>query len=127
MHTGNLAFIIPSLHTLTEEELLEKLGNPYTGPITRKDGKPLEANKPEYLVSNIKPFAIEVLSAQVQIKIIDFGESFPHDDIPDKLNTPLCLGAPEALFDDRLDYRVDLWAAGCLVSIPTDYTDPDQS
>jgi serine/threonine-protein kinase SRPK3 len=120
-----LAFVIPSLHTLTEDELLKKLGKTRTGPVTRKDGNPLEANMPAYLVG---PASYPVnLSLPQQIKIIDFGESFPSTDVPETINTPICLRAPEVLFEDKLDYRVDLWSAGCLVSIPPDYIDVDQS
>jgi serine/threonine-protein kinase SRPK3 len=125
LHTNNLAFVIPSLHTLTEDELLEKLGGPTTGVVTRKDGKPLEVNMPPYLVTATS-YPVDSSLTQ-QIKIIDFGESFPSTDVPETQNTPLYLGAPEALFKDKLDYRIDLWSAGCLVSIPPDYIDTDQS
>jgi serine/threonine-protein kinase SRPK3 len=125
LHPNNLAFVIPSLHTLTEDELFEKLGTPRTGPITRKDGEPLEANMPPYLVS---PASFRVsLSAAPHIKIIDFGEAFPSTDVPETLHTPVYLRAPEVIFGDKLDFRVDLWSAGCLVSIPSDYIRPNQS
>jgi len=51
-----------------------------------------------------------------QVKIIDFGESFFSGDVPDTLHTPLPVRPPEVIFGDKLDYRVDLWTAGCLVS-----------
>jgi serine/threonine-protein kinase SRPK3 len=120
-----LAFVIPSLHTLTEDEFFEKLGTPRTGPITRKDGEPLEVNKPPYLVAAAS-YRMD-LSVAPQIKIIDFGESFPSTDVPDTLHTPVYLRAPEVIFGDKLDFRVDLWSAGCLVSIPSDYIRPNQS
>lgn len=50
------------------------------------------------------------------IKIIDFGESFLSNDIPDMLHTPLPVRAPEIIFGEKLDYRVDLWSMGCMVS-----------
>lgn len=51
------------------------------------------------------------------IKIIDFGEAFLKGEGPDTLHTPLAVRAPEALFGDQIDYRVDLWSYGCLVCI----------
>jgi serine/threonine-protein kinase SRPK3 len=120
-----LALVIPSLHTLTEDELFQKLDTPITGAVTRKDGGPLEANMPPYLVMATS-YPVDPSLTQ-QIKIIDFGESFPSTDIPGTQNTPLYLRAPEAFFKDKLDYRVDLWSAGCLVSITPDYIDIDQS
>jgi len=42
------------------------------------------------------------------IKIIDFGRSFSSTAVPQKLHTPLPVRAPEVLFKDSIDYRVDL-------------------
>ncbi|KAL6710042.1 hypothetical protein ACN47E_009833 [Coniothyrium glycines] len=114
LHTRNLAFAIPSLHTLTEAELLEKLRNPEIGTVTRKDGKPLDPNVPAYLVRPTSYPADESLTQQ-HIKIIDFGESFSDDDPPDTLHTPLCIRAPEVIFGEKLDHHVDLWSAGCMI------------
>ncbi|OAK93702.1 kinase-like protein [Phaeosphaeriaceae sp. SRC1lsM3a] len=86
LHTRNLAF----------------LRQPEIGAVTRKDGKPLEPGLPAYLVRPTS-YPADVSLSQQQIKIIDFGESFLDDDVPTTLHTPL------------LDYRVDLWSAGCLI------------
>jgi len=110
-----LTFVIPSLHTLTEAELLQKLRSPEVGAVTRKDGKPLEPGLPAYLVRPTS-YPADVSLSQQQIKIIDFGESFSNNDIPETLHTPLCVRAPEVIFGEKLDYRVDLWSAGCMVS-----------
>ena len=50
------------------------------------------------------------------VKILDFGESFVFDDRPRNLSQPAILKAPEVMYGDVLDYRVDLWGLGCLVS-----------
>jgi len=100
---------------LSEEEFLHKLGNPETGLLKRNDGKPLEPNAPEYLVRPTSHPADLSLSFN-PIKIIDFGESFLSDDIPDMLHTPLPVRAPEIIFGDMFDYRMDLWSMGCMVS-----------
>ena len=119
LHTRNLAFAIPSVDSLSEEEFLKKLGNPEIGSVRRKDGKPLEPGIPEYLV---RPtcYPIDLSLSVHPIKIVDFGESFLSRDDPDTLHTPLAVRAPEVIFGDKLDHRVDLWSMGCMVSPHTD-------
>lgn len=56
------------------------------------------------------------MSSLNSIKIVDFGQSFSNDECPGTLNTPLPVRAPEIIFKDRIDYRVDLWSMACLVS-----------
>ncbi|TID13090.1 kinase-like protein [Venturia nashicola] len=48
------------------------------------------------------------------IKIVDFGESFMSDDVPDTLHTPIAVRAPEVIFGEKLDLRMDLWSMGCM-------------
>ncbi|KAF2789022.1 kinase-like protein [Melanomma pulvis-pyrius CBS 109.77] len=115
LHTHNLAFVVPSLHTLTEDEFIEKLGLPQIGFVARRDGRPLEPNLPPYLVQTTSYPAEVSLTRHQQIKLVDFGESFFTANAPSKVSTPLCLRPPEAFFGDRLDHRVDLWSAGCMV------------
>ncbi|KAI1593627.1 Pkinase domain containing protein [Pyrenophora tritici-repentis] len=71
---------------------------------------------PEYLVWP-SMYLTDVYLLQQQIKIIDFGESFLHNDVPETLHTPAVVRAPEVIFGDKLDYRVDLWNMGCMISI----------
>ncbi|KAF2277201.1 serine protein kinase [Westerdykella ornata] len=114
LHIRNLAFTIPSTHSLPEEEFLRKLGEPETGLIRRTDGKPLEPGMPNYLVRPTSYPADLSLSSHL-IKIVDFGESFLSNDVPDTLHTPLPVRVPEVIFGDKLDYRVDLWSMGCML------------
>lgn len=88
---------------------------PKTLPVTRKDGKPLEPNVPEYLVEATS-YPVDKSVSQ-QIKIIDFGGSFFHNHHPEALHTPVVVQPPEVIFGDILDYRVDLWSMGCMVSV----------
>ncbi|KAK4098553.1 hypothetical protein N658DRAFT_431961, partial [Parathielavia hyrcaniae] len=48
-------------------------------------------------------------------RLIDLGEAFPHDAVPDQLAEPSDLQVPEKLFTKKFDYRVDLWRAGCVI------------
>ena len=90
------------------------LGKPDIGYVRRTDGKTLEPGIPEYVV---RPSLYRTHSWNLaqSVKIIDFGESFVHTTIPQTLHTPLPVRAPEVIFQDRIDYRVDLWSMGCMV------------
>ena len=93
---------------------MQKLGKPETGRVTRKDGQPLESSVPEYLVWPTH-YPVDDTLPYAPVEVADFGESFLSGEAPDSLNTPLVLRAPEVIFGDKLDYRVDLWSMGCLV------------
>ena len=56
-----------------------------------------------------------LLLSSPTVKIIDFGEAFFKDSVPGTLHTPLSVRAPEVIFGDAFDRRVDMWSAGCLV------------
>lgn len=117
LHSGNIALEVPGLKFLRESDLLDELGEPEMGLVTRSDGKPLEANVPTHIVRPARFRTSTVLSSP-SIKIIDFGEAFLNSNVPSTLHTPLSVRAPEVVFGDRLDLRVDLWSAGCLVRTP---------
>lgn len=51
------------------------------------------------------------------IRLIDWGESFRRGEEPEELSQPVDIKAPEIIFADRLDYRVDLWSAGLVVRL----------
>jgi serine/threonine-protein kinase SRPK3 len=119
LYIRNVAFTVPSLQDLTEAELVRKLGTPETGPIRRKDGSSLDYGMPQYLVRP-RSFPPDLKSSTNAIKIIDYGQSFLRHDTPDEFNTPLPVRAPEIIFKDAVDYRMDLWSMGCMVS-PTQH------
>jgi hypothetical protein len=48
----------------------------------------------------------------------DLGEAFTRESIPEKLAQPGGLQAPETIFTDKFDYRLDLWRAGLIVRLP---------
>ncbi|BCR88234.1 serine/threonine-protein kinase [Aspergillus chevalieri] len=90
----------------------EKIGHGEIGHVHRSDGKALEPGIPEYVV---RPAGTHSWPLSNIIKIVDFGESFLQQTIPQTLHTPLTVRAPEVIFGDHLDYRVDLWSLGCLL------------
>jgi serine/threonine protein kinase len=100
---------------MTEEEFTEMLGQPEVGYVRRSDGRNLEAGIPEYIVRPTS-YRTHSWNSAHSIKIIDFGESFLNTAVPQTLHTPLSVRAPAVIFQDRIDYRVDLWSMGCMVS-----------
>lgn len=94
---------------------MRQLGAPETGEVTRLDGKALEPGVPKYLVWP-SPFRVSKATLLNPVKIIDFGESFTPDTKSKTLHTPLAVRAPEVIFEDDIDFRVDLWSTGCMVT-----------
>ncbi|KAF9893864.1 hypothetical protein FE257_010034 [Aspergillus nanangensis] len=113
LYTRNLAFTIPVMDDLPEKKFEEILGKPEIGFVRRRDGKDLEPGIPEYIVKPTLSLTNSWDTVQT-IKIIDFGESFLPTVVPQTLHTPLSVRAPEVIFQDRIDYRVDLWSMGCM-------------
>ncbi|PWY96163.1 serine protein kinase [Aspergillus sclerotioniger CBS 115572] len=112
LHTRNLAFDIAPMDNLTEDEVIKILGKPEIGHVHRNDGQSLGPGIPEYIV---RPASTSSWPLSHTIKIIDYGESFSQQSVPRTLHTPLEVRAPEVIFQDSLDYRVDLWSLGCML------------
>jgi serine/threonine-protein kinase SRPK3 len=105
---------MPCIDDLPEDEVSEKLGKPEIGYVQRKDGKALGLGVPEYIV-RLAVYWPKPFSSLPSIKIVNFGESFLQSSAPQTLHTPLPVRAPEIIFRDHLDHRVDLWSLGCIV------------
>ncbi|KAG6222913.1 hypothetical protein E4U26_004890 [Claviceps purpurea] len=116
LHTGNLAIVVPGLDALNEEDFITRLGKFETGAVTKLDDGPWAPNVPTEIIRPALFQGQDIMAAPCpSIKIIDFGEAFFGDDVPSTLKTPRVLQAPEIVFGDQLDLRVDLWSAGCLI------------
>ncbi|PWY63810.1 kinase-like protein [Aspergillus eucalypticola CBS 122712] len=113
-HIRNLAFTIPSMANIPEDEFINLLGKPDIGLVRCNDGGSLGPGIPEYIVRSAN-LHLQPWPLSKTIKIVDFGESFPRKDAPETLHTPLVVRAPEVIFKDRLDHRVDLWSLGCML------------
>lgn len=103
------------MKSLDERSFSDRLGQPETGPVSRRDGKSLAGNFPSHIVRSARFRKSDILQSSPSIKIIDYGEVFLTTNVPSTLHTPLPVRAPEVVFGDVLDHRVDLWSAGCLV------------
>ena len=112
-----MALTLPDLNCVSEGEFTQILGKPDIGCVQRKNNKPLEPGVPEYIVRPASGLKLPSRSLLLNpIKIIDFGQSFMPTAVPHTLRTPIAVRAPEVIFKDNLDYRVDLWSMGCMVS-----------
>lgn len=109
---------MPCLDNVPEEEFIQILGKPGVGYVQRRDGKEMELGVPEYIVRPAS-YRTHCWNSAQTIKIIDFGESFLRSALPHTLHTPLPVRAPEVIFQDHIDYHVDLWSMGCMVSETT--------
>ncbi|KAI1425415.1 kinase-like domain-containing protein [Xylaria sp. FL1777] len=117
IHARNIVLAIPHVNSLNEREFMDTLGPPEIGLVKRNDGSTPEIHVPSYIVRPT-PFHAEEVLQRLQapvVKIIDFGESFLPSQAPPTLHTPLVVRAPEVLFNDPIDRRVDLWSLGCLL------------
>ncbi|KAL8718188.1 MAG: hypothetical protein Q9225_004650 [Loekoesia sp. 1 TL-2023] len=129
LHTGNVCFAISGLNRLSEAQVINILGEPERQYIKRRDGKPLSPLLPRYVV---RPQSFP--QTGWELKIIDLGQAFFFGQKPQKIVTPNILRAPELLkacSSAEWDYRIDLWALGCLIyglfvgKSPFESPDPD--
>ena len=108
---------MPDLDLLDEQQFFENFGEPEKAVVHSTDGV-VSTNAPSYIVD---PFSFtgrairESLGALSTAKLIDFGESFLEGQSPPVIHTPLAVRAPEVIFGDEMDCRVDMWSMGCLV------------
>ncbi|KAI0879378.1 kinase-like domain-containing protein [Hypoxylon argillaceum] len=117
LHSRNIAFTLPTLTFLNESRFLEKFGRPETMPVRSLDGMALTAHVPNYIVRPIS-FNVQDIREGLRTstaKIIDFGEAFFQSQNAAAVHTPLVVRAPEAIFDDCIDQRIDMWSMGCLL------------
>ncbi|CAJ0549405.1 Ff.00g030180.m01.CDS01 [Fusarium sp. VM40] len=115
LHTRNLALVVSGLDSLNEQDFIARLGEPEIGAVTRFDGGPLTDKIPTQIIRPALFRRRDLMRSCPSIKIIDFGEAFFSNNAPGTLHTPLSVRAPEIVFGDRLDHRVDIWSAGCLI------------
>ena len=99
---------------LTENDFLKVLGAPESEELARLDGKPLDNGIPNQLVK-AAGWDEWIDEDDEDLRIIDLGESFLQGAEPKTLAQPGCLQAPETIFTDSFDYRLDLWRGGCVV------------
>lgn len=100
---------------MSEEDLFAIIGRPETDDLVRLDGQPLSPSLPRQLI-NVVSWDEWIDEDEEDIRIFDFSESFVQGVEPDRKAQSSDLQAPETIFSDTFDYRLDLWQAGMVVS-----------
>ena len=116
LSSANIVFTVSGVDDLSQHELLTMVGPPYPVQVTRTDGKPLDASMPKQVVPQAQ-WMEWVDEDGGDIRLIDWAQAFKHGMEPEILAQPEELKAPETILSDHFDYRVDLWRAGCIVSV----------
>jgi serine/threonine-protein kinase SRPK3 len=107
-------FTCPRLAFLPQDDLFEVPGVPEFEALARVDGQALEPGVPKQLVEKAE-WDNWIDEDDEDIKLIDFGEAFVQRSKPNRLAQPPDLRAPETIFTDHFDHRLDLWRAGITV------------
>jgi serine/threonine-protein kinase SRPK3 len=108
-------FGIPDIHDWTEDEIYRYLGPPKTAALLCYDGTPAPSFAPTHVVDALDYSHLSMEKLSSDILIIDFGQAFFRDNVPEGLGTPVSFAGPEMLFGYPPSYAVDLWALGCLI------------
>ncbi|KUJ14951.1 kinase-like protein [Mollisia scopiformis] len=83
--------------------------------ITRIDGKPNKPTAPDYVYEG-EDMAIPLLPFWTgDVKVIDFGSSYPLDSPPADLQIPYSSCSPEYLLLQKVGKESDIWALGVLI------------
>jgi serine/threonine-protein kinase SRPK3 len=117
MTSANILLLLTTtFDKYSEEELYAILGHPKTDRIVRYSGQPPGPSAPNYVVEALDISRLDPHWIKGFICIIDFDQSFPSLDPPQKmLGTPSKCLAPEAVFDLRAGPASDIWALGCTI------------
>lgn len=91
------------------------MGAPKTEPLTRVDDLSLKEGLPTQLVE-VAQWPDWLDEDYEDIRLLGFGESFLHGNVPEKLTQPGEFRVPEVILEESFDHRVDLWRTGCMVS-----------
>lgn len=111
---NNIAFTSKALSMLDEPELFDIIGTPSGFDNPDFADESLRPNVPSQLIKAAS-WDNWIDEDHEDIKLIDLGEMFPIDRYPNSLAQPTSLKAPETIFTDTVDYRIDLWRVGCVV------------
>ena len=117
---ANVVFADVELRKVSSEDLIEELGECETAPLTLNPRRgpherSLGPEMPRELTKSAD-WAGWVWEDDTDICLIDFGESFFEPVESSRLAQPVDQTVPESLFEQYVDYRGDLWRAGCIVS-----------
>ena len=110
----NICFTSSRLPHLNKADLFKVLGKPEVEAFARLHGKPLGDNFPKQLVESAC-WEDWIDEDEEDIRLLDFGGTFLQGSEPRRLAWPGAIRAPEMIFVDEIDCRIDLWCAGIAV------------
>lgn len=64
-----MLFAAPIISTLSEEQVMRRLGKPARGAVRRRDGGPIQPSMPHYLV---RPATFH--GSETEVRIVDLGQ-----------------------------------------------------
>ncbi|KAH7378126.1 kinase-like domain-containing protein [Cadophora sp. MPI-SDFR-AT-0126] len=112
---SNILLRLTGFDELSEEELLQQLGEPNKEPLLTISGESPAPSGPEYLVEGLTLDRLDARFISDQVSIIDFGESYDMDSPPEDLGITASFRSPELLFDNTIGVGCDLWALACTI------------
>ncbi|KAI9654945.1 MAG: hypothetical protein M1821_005698 [Bathelium mastoideum] len=110
----NTVFTCRHLTRSSKKEALRIIGLPEWENLVRLDGQAIGRGMPKQLVKTAI-WDDWVEEDEEDIKLINFGQAFSHGNEPTNLTQPPGLEAPETIFTDSIDYRINLWRVGIVI------------
>ena len=143
---GNIILALSyPINGLSEGELEAKAKIDYhlagTIPLIRRDGQPLHASDPKYLVEpsplNDQTTIPPTTSSEIRILLTDLGAASTFSNASDRWHAyPVSVRPPEAVFKSPLTPAADIWNLGCVIYklimgenlfTVEDFGDPDET
>ncbi|TVY84512.1 Serine/threonine-protein kinase SRPK [Lachnellula suecica] len=112
---SNILLRLTGFDDLSEDELINQLGQPQKEPLLTISGESPAPSGPEYLVEGLSLDRLDARFISDQICIIDFGESYDMNNPPEDLGITASFRSPELLFDNTIGVGCDLWALACTI------------
>ncbi|KAM3533582.1 hypothetical protein MY4038_003145 [Beauveria bassiana] len=122
----NVAFTTRNLASLSEQALLDVISLPEPAELLNADGSAPVPHLPRQLVGTAR-WDDWTDECEEDICLVDFGESFRLEAVPDALAQTIDLRVPENLFGTEFNYKVDLWRLGCVIFALIFHRYPTQS
>lgn len=110
---GNVAFTCDIALNGEEDVFVALGGQPITATYTGKEALP--PGIPRMLVKTAD-WDMWTDRDEEHIRLLDWGLAFPVGQVVTTLPQPIDLRSPETFFCASIDFRHDLWRAGCVVS-----------
>ena len=112
--TSNILLELENMDSWSIEKLYEELGEPSKEPVFAYNRGPLSPSAPEHLYE--KADLTRLIKYRTgNLKIVDFGESFFLNDVPEGLGTPARFCSPELMLEKKCSKASDVWALACTI------------